>query len=282
MVTNQPREVNQSVVNEKSPAVAMYPWSSRSTPTGLPSGLTTSLTARAWDNNGAVGTSVANVTINWSVYQSDAATNGADALIANQSHATTKYGAMSILEVASSEEPYDSRTLVRFDVTPLSFHATVGVIVLQLTASYVHRESAGPYLLNVYRATNSWVEADVTWNQRQNGATWATAGGEYDTNVLATFDWSGLTGTSLTVDASHEQFNIEILPGQSNAEARTALINAWLAGNNNGLLLRQQTEGLHNNDFLGIRSREQPTGAYHPRLFIYYIPPPAGTVITFW
>jgi hypothetical protein len=156
---------------------------------------------------------------------------------------------------------------------------SVDHIILRLTASFVNRTTP-PYVIEAYRVTNSWVEADVTWNQRASGAPWSNGGGgDYDGALLGSFDWSVLA-SSPGLDSTTESFTMELLPGWTNAAARMALIATWKSNGNQGLLLKQQTES-GAIGFLGIRTREQATSSYWPELTVYYAPAPKGTVMMF-
>ena len=114
------------------------------------------------------------------VWQPSAA-DGVDAYIW-QDNPNTKFGTDDETWVSCCGSN-TSRSLLQFDISGL----VAGAKIVSATLSMYHRSGSDPNVpVTAHRITNPWNEAFVTWNDRDDGTSWDTAGGDYDSAVIAT------------------------------------------------------------------------------------------------
>lgn len=136
---------------------------------------------------------------------------------------TTNYGASDPVLAGDSDV---KRTLLQFDTSGIPAGTAIASAQLRLAITGV----SGPGgaisgELNVYRVTEEWSESNATWNNRDAGTAWTTAGGAYNTTLVATSTVAdGYTGT----------VDLDI----------TALVQAWVdnVSPNRGLILINTTQ----------------------------------------
>lgn len=174
------------------------------------------------------------------------------------------------LEVSGSYGGQPVRSLLQFDVSSLAgSYSSIDAITLRLTTSY----NAGPTVIDIHEAVNSWLETEVTWNSRFTGTSWATPGGDFAPAVLASIDTSTLQ-MSASFDGVDEQVTVSLLPGAANAAARQALIDSWTGGSNEGLLLKESVEP---GPFVGFKDRSRADAGDRPLLTVDFTPIPEPT-----
>lgn len=172
----------------------------------------------------------------------------------------------------------NSRSVLQFDVNALAGqYSSIDAITLRLTTSY---NQAGAADTNIHQALASWVESQVSWNNRQTATPWASAGGEFSPSVLGSIDVSTLANSG-AFDGVQEQVTVSLLPGAGNAAARKALIDSWTSGGNFGLLLKSATD---TTAFVGYRDRSRGFEADRPLLTIEFseialVPEPSSILL---
>jgi hypothetical protein len=77
---------------------------------------------------------------------------------------------------------YHYRALIEFDLAQLIPQQASQIVQARLRVSFdgasnYHSDAA--YNISCHRITAVWVESQVTWNSRQTGAPWGTAGGDF-------------------------------------------------------------------------------------------------------
>ncbi|HEX5397669.1 MAG TPA: choice-of-anchor tandem repeat GloVer-containing protein, partial [Verrucomicrobiae bacterium] len=152
------------------------------------------------------------------------------------------------------------RALLRFDLSSLAANKIVTNAVLKLyaDASLWSDGNPGGEPMEIYRVTQPWDEAQVSWSQRMTGSSWTISGGDYvgmsgtpDTAPYATND-TAVPGGYFSVSPVELDWNV------------TDLVKEWQTGTqaNEGLLvLSYPGNGLH------FHSRE--SGANIPELMVY-------------
>lgn len=141
----------------------------------------------------------------------------------NSAASATNYGANDPLLVGDLDV---NRTLLHFDTSTIPAGTAITSAQLRLMVTGVSGPGgASGGELNVYRVTEAWTEPNATWNNRDTGTAWSTAGGVYNATLIATVTVAdGYTGA---VD-----LNI------------TALVQAWIdnVSPNRGLILTNATQ----------------------------------------
>ena len=120
----------------------------------------------------------------------------------------------------------EMQTLIKFDLSQLPACSTVTSASIKLN---VFNSSSGSY--NIFNGNNSWTETDATWN--------SVSGDNHQGALLANF----------TPSSSGEK---TVSLGQAGLDA----INAWLQGNNNGLVIA--SNGTSNG--IDMNSKEMGSG----------------------
>ena len=107
--------------------------------------------------------------------------DGVDAYIW-EARKTDNYGTDDETWVSQSTNN-TSLSLLKFNMGALP----AGAKILEATLSLHHRSGNDPSVpVTAHRIVNAWNEDFVTWNQRDNGTNWDTAGGDIDSTVIAT------------------------------------------------------------------------------------------------
>jgi hypothetical protein len=162
------------------------------------------------------------------------------------------YGASKTLVVAN-ESGAIRHTLLQFALDRIPSGASVTSATLEL---YSNTSSWGSTTLNIYRLTDSWEEGDkigksgsgTTWIEREPMTNWATAGGDYDPQAIASATTPGGPGWV--------SWNI------------TSLVKGWASGQlpNHGLLVAPTVywEGAE------FDSSDYADPSTHPRLSISF------------
>jgi hypothetical protein len=107
--------------------------------------------------------------------------DGKDAEIWDQSP-NNNYGAAAETWVSSAASD-TTRSLLQFDTSAIP----AGARILQATLSLERQSGSGAdQPVSAHRIRNSWSEDSVTWNERQAGTNWDTAGSDFDITAVAT------------------------------------------------------------------------------------------------
>ena len=84
---------------------------------------------------------------------------------------------------------YRYRTLIEFDLAQLIPQQASQIVQARLRVSFngaLNNHSDTAYNISCHRLTAAWLEAQVTWNSRQTGTPWGTAGGDFASPAIVT------------------------------------------------------------------------------------------------
>lgn len=142
----------------------------------------------------------------------------------------------------------DAHPLIKFDLSSIPTNARI--IEVQLALHFEQADNISAAQMSVHRLTQPWAEEQATWNIYKTGTSWATLGGDYDSNVTAITTVSNVNNTWFS-------WNI------------TELMSDWVSGafTNHGLLLRVANGNVINARFT---SSDGAVSSNHPKLTITY------------
>ena len=167
----------------------------------------------------------------------------------DEEYASTNYGTNSALKT-DSEESKPLRTLLQFD-----FSTMPGPIQSATLYLYMY-ESNGSTTdqVNAHRLTAEWTELDATWNRRLSGVNWATAGGDYASQVESSFVVSQTGWKTLDLTTLAEQW-------RTGAVANYGLIleSPFASGNNEKLYYSRQSANTSLRPYLQVCYAPSPT-----------------------
>jgi hypothetical protein len=175
---------------------------------------------------------------------------------------TTNYGTQTTLNVTSSGTA-NRRVYIRFDLTAcnpaIPSTATIRLATLRL---YMTAVPAACRTLDVFRATASWVESTITWNNQPFGTT---------LNNPPT----GSRTDSFNVGTPAGCQN-QASPAYTVGNEPTADVAAWVAGTatNYGWMIRDDTEGSATARTVTFSAKNLGTLAQEPQLVITYVAVP--------
>ena len=175
------------------------------------------------------------------------------------------YGNSTELKV-DREASKPERTLIQFNISSIPVGATINSASLKLT------KLAGNSGINVdvHQVTAEWDEGtggsggssgDASWNERQPGVAWTTAGGDY-----------GLSVATLNIGGNGDYF-----------WDVASIVQDWVNGTSNYGFMLESPDGGGNRSQI-FASSENATSANRPELFINYTWVGAGsgdTIVTF-
>lgn len=131
---------------------------------------------------------------------------------------TNNYGDAAETWVSSASSD-TTRSLLRFNVDVIP----AGARILEATLSMQRQSgSAAPEPVTAHRITNSWSEGSVTWNLRETGTNWDTAGGDFEYQPIATtlvgapnqrYEWDVSTLVQGWVDGSYPNDGVVLVAG---------------------------------------------------------------------
>lgn len=159
------------------------------------------------------------------------ATSGSDAILQQDNPTTTVNGTTLQVQSTTTGTPNQNwRSIVSFDLSPLAGSSVkVASLGLRMTGA-----PAVSRTYQVFRLTQSWAEAQVSWQQRSTGpiVNWTTPGGTSD-GILAS---SVATGTISNVDLT--------FGGIRSDSSSSNFVQGWLdtPANNFGFLIRDSAE----------------------------------------
>ncbi|MEL7498301.1 MAG: Ig-like domain-containing protein [Planctomycetota bacterium] len=116
----------------------------------------------------------------------------------NESPPSYNYGASNSLVVNKAGGDFgNTRTLLQFDVSSIPVGATFTSATLKMEAI---ANTGGAFNVNIYELTQSWIEGledgtpgEANWNDRSTTNGWSSAGGDFDTTLVAGLN-TGSTG----------------------------------------------------------------------------------------
>src|SRR3990167_1351660 len=102
---------------------------------------------------------------------------------------------------------FEQRCLFRFDYSAFVPSGATRILDAQLSL-YTYTVPAPGYL-EAHRVTENWIESQVTWNNRQTGTPWGTAGGSFAAAVLgrSNFTSSGVRTNISVQDTAMGHWN---------------------------------------------------------------------------
>ena len=172
------------------------------------------------------------------------ATDSTDAEIWDQSP-NNNYGDSAETWVSSASND-KTRSLLRFNMDAIP----VGARILE-AAIFLYRQSGSgaDQPVSAHRITNSWSEASVTWNERESGTAWDTAGGDFESQAIVT----------TPVGPTNQRYEWDITP----------LAQGWVDGSydNNGVALIAGVDGMAGERFY---TSDHTDPAERPGLTITY------------
>jgi hypothetical protein len=187
-------------------------------------------------------------------------------------NANTNYGNVTPggVHYNPSSQNYTKRHLVEFDLTQLIPQQASQIVQARLRVSFdgsLNNHSDAAFNIACHRLTAAWVEAQVTWNNRQTGTAWSTPGGDFASPAVVT-----ISSPDNPSGWSTDYFDI------------TQLLKDWLNGmyQNYGVILKCAESVL---EWSYYETDDQVTDAYKPALVVDYNPPvvddisPLATVI---
>jgi hypothetical protein len=165
-------------------------------------------------------------------------------------HSNNNYGTLTPMLAG----PYGGgpmRSLVEFNLSSLPSTVEISIANLTLIAT---KHVSSDVVCNAHRLTNSWLESEVTYNNRTDSLSWDTAGGDFDSNIEDTDTQQDGEGTGTPL-----YFNI------------TNLVRGWVNGtySNYGLIVEADTS----NDYTAFYTSDYTTDtSLRPKLVINYTP----------
>ncbi len=180
-----------------------------------------------------------------SILQPDAA-DGQDSWI-YEFNKTTNYGSDASNWISNGNGSI-GLALLKFDLGSIPTNAIITGASLSLF-QLASNDSNVP--VSAHRITQTWNEAFVTWNNRDNGIAWNTAGGDFDTTAQATTNIGPSSNKRVEWDL-------------------TTLVQNWVEGTyaNNGLALRTEATNIFGEQFL-TSDHSDPTR--RPSLTVTYV-----------
>lgn len=173
---------------------------------------------------------------------------------------TNMGGSSNMLVGAYVNSGEEARPLLQFDLSSIKGKITDATLKLNRYYKYYHK----PLVVNVHRVVQAWDESSVSWNGYDGSHNWTSAGGDFDSAIVA--------GATLAAEGTGTY------PGSTKPEFAddtwyqwdvTGLVLDWANGvhPNHGLLLRSET---YWHVMSGFRSKEYGDSAYWPYLEVTY------------
>jgi len=166
------------------------------------------------------------------------------------------------------------RGLLDFDLSGLPSNAVIVEASLTITAAVRDGESQGGQIgdagIRIYRVTESFAPADVTWNDRDAGEAWATAGGTFDSQPLAIYKGPPYPDG---IDAG------DCIDFENTSALVTALRNS-MADGRIGIMVRTPTieSDFDMRKLYRFASETHTNVAWWPKLSVTYHPPGVNVV----
>lgn len=173
------------------------------------------------------------------------ATEGRDTFL-DQLFNSNPNGASTSLTIRDESGFNAMRPLLSFDLSLIPAGAHIQAASLGL---YLEQSSGDPFSVDVHRVSASWLEDSASWDERQSGTAWSTAGGDFDPVPVTT----GVVGP-----ATDLFYALDV----------TNLVEGWVTDMhaNDGLILVVPQGTLQN----GFASSDSATAANRPKLTVTY------------
>ena len=158
---------------------------------------------------------------------------------------------------------YHYRALIEFDLAQIIPQQASQIVQARLRVSFngaLNNHSDAAYNISCHRLTAAWVEAQVTWNSRQTGAPWGSAGGDFVSPAVVI-----ISSPDNPSDWRTDYYDI------------TQLLKDWLNGTypNCGVILKCEVES--DLKWSIYESDDSAQGEqYKPALVVDYVAPPAA------
>ncbi len=188
----------------------------------------------------------------------------------NEGAKDTNYGGQSYIEVSSKPSAWgNARGIIEFDLSSIPSGSTITSVTLSLYL-YSTRGTNRTYCL--HKVTKNWTESGVTWNKYDGTNNWTTSGGDYEATASATVTAGAVYNT--WVDWSSSALASDVSDFVNNPST------------NFGWIIKDQTEGSSNQDWVRFYSKEHTDTTLRPKLTVTYTaeadttPPAAPTGLT--
>jgi len=117
-----------------------------------------------------------------------------------QASPTTNRGTSSTF-LTDSQTAALQRALLQFDLSIIPGPIQYAKLVLNQTAN-----RGASSVVNVHQVTSQWTETGATWNNRQAGTPWTSAGGDYDAAVVGSFTANSVAERVVDISTLAEQW----------------------------------------------------------------------------
>ncbi len=187
-----------------------------------------------------------------------------DTMIRNGSYANSNQDNAVLLTRSSSIPEWERRTIFSLETSGIPAGSTITSAVLALTVRTGLGTAGSTRPVTIYRLASPFVETQATWNSRQAGVAWQTAGGDLGASY----------GTVAVTNVATTRVNFVL----------TALVQQTI----NGAFDSRQTRivlvdvgggGDAKESYREYHSSETTTTSYRPQLTIVYRPPTTPTII---
>jgi len=201
-----------------------------------------------------------------------------DAMLFGNQHANEKWGdhyEMGVWWGSAREKP-----IVIFDVGSITSGSTItsAVLTMYVTGTGNPWNNSNNLPMDLYRVTESWVEGDVTWNQKSSGTSWGTGGGSY-VGTTGVHEVSPYATSSASVSNVNDTVTWDV----------TDLVKEWHDGTsaNHGLILMSRSPAgafstWNQMHFHTLQNKEgfneSPDPAYFPTLSVTVVPLPGAGI----
>ena len=168
---------------------------------------------------------------------------------------TTNYGSATSMGINRATTATRYRSLIQWDLSALGITQGSQVAFAKMLLHPAAAPSGTfPATAQAKRITASWVESEVTWNNRQSGVGWGAAGGDFDAATIA----SQLINTGVRDNAAC-WFSFVL----------SQLLRDWLDAvySNYGLLLKLDADQAAATT-AGFRTSDQTTASERPILWV--------------
>ena len=188
----------------------------------------------------------------------------------NEGAKDTNYGGQTYIEVSSKPSAWgNARGILKFDLSSIPSGSTITSVTLSL---YLYSTRGYDRTYCLHKVTKNWTESGVTWNKYDGTNNWTTSGGDYEATASATVTAGAVW--NIWVDWSSSTLVSDVQGFVNNPST------------NFGWIIKDQTEGSSNQDWVRFYSKEYTGTTLRPKLAVTYsgepdtTPPEAPTGLT--
>ena len=188
----------------------------------------------------------------------------------NEGAKDTNYGGQTYIEVSSKPSAWgNARGILKFDLSSIPSGSTITSVTLSL---YLYSTRGYDRTFGIHKVTKNWTESGVTWNKYDGTNNWTTSGGDYEATASATVTAGAVW--NIWVDWSSSTLVSDVQGFVNNPST------------NFGWIIKDQTEGSSNQDWVRFYSKEYTGTTLRPKLEVTYTtegdttPPAAPTGLT--